>query len=416
MKRGKGVKLRFLPVSLAGGAGLYLILILVAYILAQTVPSAFLYAALRFCLCLPVPSILCLAISQFFLHAYAEKNAFSVQRLEEGRYALIVSNKGFLPISCVRASIKAPTCSGEGETIYVAESASVPSFSTFRFEFSTRYDRRGVFKIGADAIYLYDMMHLVRIKKKISGTSLVTVLPKMLECPASMSDGKMGEETPLNSQNKSISYDYGDIREYRIGDSMKSIHWKLSSKSDELQVKRYSDTSEQTLCVICDRGVFKNAYEISMSDSLETEDVCIEEALSYVKQVYSSNGSGCIIVSSDDGLVLRHDFSRNGAENEVRVWLSELDKGSSVLPCEMIPDGMQRTVYLLPFLALRQLERVLGCQKTASGSFSAHICDVSNFISKEQREEYNAELGKLTDALSQNGIPFYVSKIGGGAE
>lgn len=411
MKRGKRVKLRFLPVCLGGGAGMYFLLVLFAYIIAQTVPSAFFHAVFRLCLCLPLPSILCLLISRFFLHACAEKSAFSVQRLDEGRYALIVSNNGILPISCIRVSLEAPMCNGEGETVFVSESASLPSFSSFRFEFSSCYDRRGVYKIGADAIYIYDMMHLLRIRKKIKGISDVTVLPRMLDVPASAHDGGIGEELPLNSQDKSASYDYGDIREYRIGDSMKRIHWNLSSKSEELQVKRYADTSEQTVCVICDRGVFKNNYGILVRDSLEIEDLCIEESLSYVTQICYLNGSGCIIASTDDGLALRRDFFGNGAEKEVRAWLSELGKGSTPSPYELIPDGMQRTVYLLPFLSLGQLERILSCQKAASGTFSAHICDVSNFISSDKREKYGSELERLTDALSQNGISFYVSKM-----
>ena len=43
-----------------------------------------------------------------------------------------------------------------------------------------------------------------------------------------------------------------DIREYRAGDSLKSIHWKLSSKSEEFVVKDYNTgTSDQTV-VFCD--------------------------------------------------------------------------------------------------------------------------------------------------------------------
>lgn len=411
MKRGKRVKLRFLPVCLGSGAGLYFLLVLFTYILAQTVPSALFHAVFRFCLCLPLLSVLCLVISQLFLSAYAEKSSFSVQRLDEGKYALIVSNKGLLPISCIRVSLEAPVCNGEGETVFVTESASAPPFSSFRFELSSRYDRRGVYKIGADAVYIYDMMHLVRIKKKINGVSYVTVLPRMLESPASAYDGGSGEELSLNSQDKNASYDYGDVREYRIGDSMKRIHWKLSSKSEELQVKRYSDTSEQTVCVICDRGVFKNIYGTSMRDSLELEDLCIEEALSYVTQVCSLNGSGCIIVSADDGLALRRNFFGIGAEKEVRAWLSDINKGSAASPYELIPDDAVKTVYVFPFLSSRQIERVFNCQKTVSGTLAVHICDVSSFISSQQREEYNAELEKLTDALSQNGISFYVSKM-----
>lgn len=415
MKRGRRVKLRFLPVCPSGGAALYFILILFAYILAQTVSSALFYAVFRFCLCLPLLSILCLVISQFFLHGSAEKSSFYIQRLKEGKYSLIISNRGILPISCIKVSLIAPVCNGEGETAFVTESAPLQPLSTLRFEFSACYDRRGVFKVGSDAVYLYDLMHLIRIKKKINGMTTVSVLPRMLEGSTSGYDGGSGEELFVSSLDRSASYDYGDIREYRPGDAMKRIHWKLSSKSEELQVKRYSDLSERSLCVICDRGAGDNIYGISVKDSLEAEDICIEESLSYVTEICSSGGGGCIITSSDDGRVLRRDFSGNGAEKEVRVWLTEFDKGNTAVPYELIPDNVSQAIYVFPFLSSEQAGRILDCQRATSGAVSAHICDISNFIPEARRAEYNGELVKLTDLLAKNGISYYVSKIGGGA-
>lgn len=412
MKRGRRVKLRFLPVCPSGGAALYFILILFSYILAQAMRSAFFHAVLRFCLCLPILSILCLVIAQFFLRGYAEKSCFYVQRLEEGKYSLIISNRGILPISCIRVSLTAPVCNGEGEAAFVTESAPLQPLSTLRFEFSARYDRRGVFKIGSDAVYLYDLMHLIRIKKKINGISTVSVLPRMLEGSVSVRDGGSGEELFVSSLDRSASYDYGDIREYRPGDAMKRIHWKLSSKSEELQVKRYSDLSEKSLCVICDRGAGDDVYGISAKDSLEAEDICIEESLSYVTEICSLGGGGCIIASSDDGRVLRRDFSGNGAEKEVRVWLTEFDKGNTAVPYELIPDDVPQVMYVLPFLSVEQVGRILDCQRATSAALTAHICDISNFIPEARRAEYNGELAKLTDSLAKNGVSFCLSKIG----
>jgi hypothetical protein len=43
-----------------------------------------------------------------------------------------------------------------------------------------------------------------------------------------------------------------DIRTYISGDSLKSIHWKLSSKSEDLIVKDYSRNKGTSVCILCD--------------------------------------------------------------------------------------------------------------------------------------------------------------------
>ena len=44
----------------------------------------------------------------------------------------------------------------------------------------------------------------------------------------------------------------GDIREYRLGDPLKSIHWNLSSRSEDLIVKDYNSGSTKTTYIYCD--------------------------------------------------------------------------------------------------------------------------------------------------------------------
>ncbi len=411
MKRQRKVKLRFLPVAFGGGVVLYFIVAAFVYILAQTVSSAILHAVFRFCLCLPLLSILCLVISQFFLRVDTEESSFCVERLKEGKYILNVTNGSILPVSCVRVCLAVPLCNGEGETVLVTKSAAVPPISTVSFEFSARYDRRGVMKVGSDSIYVYDLLHIVRIKKKISGICTVAVLPRVLEERISEYDDKNGDEDPIYCKDSLLSYDYGDIREYRPGDAMKRIHWKLSSKGEELQVKKYSDLSQKTVCVICDRSGDGSLYGISKKDRLEADDVSVEEAFAFVSEISERDGNGSLIVSADGGGVLRRDFSGNGSEKDVRVWLSELGGGSNRFLHELIPDELSNLIYVFAFLSSEQAMRVFDCQRAISGALTAHICDVSALVPSSRREEYAEDLKRLTASLSKGGISFYVSKI-----
>lgn len=53
-----------------------------------------------------------------------------------------------------------------------------------------------------------------------------------------------------------------DIREYAAGDDLKTVHWKLSSKSDELLVKEYCDQTRYDTIVLYDISMTAKGSEI----------------------------------------------------------------------------------------------------------------------------------------------------------
>lgn len=50
------------------------------------------------------------------------------------------------------------------------------------------------------------------------------------------------------SGNKKNNGDFSHVREYRNGDRLRNIHWKLSSKSNTLYVKKFLDDSKNYYC------------------------------------------------------------------------------------------------------------------------------------------------------------------------
>ena len=63
--------------------------------------------------------------------------------------------------------------------------------------------------------------------------------PAEVELPA-IPEGRGARPSPLNAVRAGPGEDY-DLRDYRPGDPMRSIHWKLSSKWDELIVRERAE-------------------------------------------------------------------------------------------------------------------------------------------------------------------------------
>lgn len=83
--------------------------------------------------------------------------------------------------------------------------------------------------------------------------SPVSVIPRRLY----MEESALSSISDSADKTKKSPYTFdklevSDIREYRPGDGLKSVHWKLSSKSDELMVKDYNTGVTKMTYVFCD--------------------------------------------------------------------------------------------------------------------------------------------------------------------
>ena len=119
--------------------------------------------------------------------------------------------------------------------------------------FDIKSDHVGVVKVTVNNIYMYDYFRLFRFKYKIKQSCEITFLPEIN--PISMDirpNTLLGVESDVFSKSKK-----GDdpsevfaIRDYVGGDKLNRIHWKLSSKQDNLMVKDYSLPINNSISII----------------------------------------------------------------------------------------------------------------------------------------------------------------------
>lgn len=109
----------------------------------------------------------------------------------------------------------------------------------------------GVLNVRTDRMYVTDWMGFVRIKKSCDASKDYVIYPK--------SNVRMEPDTTALSQGmteaeetRKRGFDFSevvDVREYRPGDKLQNIHWKLSVKKDILMVKDRESMSSSKLMV-----------------------------------------------------------------------------------------------------------------------------------------------------------------------
>ena len=111
----------------------------------------------------------------------------------------------------------------------------------------------GIYKISIDQVWLYDLFKFVRVKRKITASNRIIVMPKIIDI-----DPLMIESIPSDMEEGDNEFKYGngdsfvDIREYIPGDSLKRISWKksLARPDDELMVKLYSNEDDRSQAIL----------------------------------------------------------------------------------------------------------------------------------------------------------------------
>ena len=110
----------------------------------------------------------------------------------------------------------------------------------------------GVVKLVVNKVTLTDPLHFFSITIPDTATLEIPVFPEEKaqdDLPLTPASDGLEEYTESDSKG-SVSSDIKEIREYRPGDRLQRIHWKLSAKLDDLFVKEMAHTSILSLVLL----------------------------------------------------------------------------------------------------------------------------------------------------------------------
>ena len=137
---------------------------------------------------------------------------------------------------------------------------------------------RGFYTIGKLVVDMRDPLGLFERRVVFDRAIDLTVYPKVhdiqsFDLPAKEFFGKIS--VPMQTHEDFTSMK--SIREYRVGDNMKKIHWKLSSKMEQPVVKEFDLSADTKVYMLVD------GYKESIDpEDLDLQDGLVETAISLV--------------------------------------------------------------------------------------------------------------------------------------
>ena len=190
-----------------------------------------------------------------------------------------VENTSLLP--CVRLYCKLILLNDltlEKEAVWV--SVSVKGKGAVEKEFSLISTHSGRLYIYADKCTLMDYFGILPIKASVKASARVTVLPDMFSVDAEVSAMPRTSEEGVSDKRGDDRTEIFQLREYEKGDDVRLIHWKLSSKLDELILKEPAQPISRSLLIFWDKRC------IGSPDVMDT----LSEAVSSISQGILDSG------------------------------------------------------------------------------------------------------------------------------
>lgn len=195
-----------------------------------------------------------------------------------------------------------------------------------------RCNYRGYYRLGVKSIIIDDYFGLFSKEFKSLDTIKMIVYPSIKELiylPTSNVD--VDEVTNLSEKTMEEQNNISYIREYEKGDTLNKIHWKLSSKYNELMVKQYSGEISNAVNIILDTNKHYYDYELNIA----VEDKMIETCVMIINYLLIHNKAVTFIFNDVRNVSIEgkyyNDFQIIYEECAVLEFTRKFDFGKSIL-------------------------------------------------------------------------------------
>ena len=183
-------------------------------------------------LVVPVVCLLFVLIKAMFCRIEAGEIPPSASRGEDVVLTLKVIQKGFLPLACLQTEVRwfsygEPMLRKKGKL----RGTGARCIKHIEYTFPAVHCGRAEFTVAKAR--LFDCLGLFSVPVKKAGKGTVMIMPVV----SPLGEDEMALIVGLLSRNRGMKDGDYFIRDYHPGDNLRSIHWKLTAREEEIQVK-----------------------------------------------------------------------------------------------------------------------------------------------------------------------------------
>lgn len=213
-----------------------------------------------------------LFLAMFLLSWYFKKSVTAglkvripaAQKGEEIRVELDVKNRGFLPVTKVDVIVEAENC-GISQGTRTRVTASAPARGQGSEICLTKAEYCGKYHFRMVKGKVWDYLGLFFHRIRCGEDAYVNVMPEF--CPMAVDVSEYTRNFPADGEEYDTHRSGDDpseifqIREFRDGDTLQRVHWKMSAKADKLMTKELGRPVGYCVLVLVDFHMGKKEKE-----------------------------------------------------------------------------------------------------------------------------------------------------------
>lgn len=198
------------------------------------------------------------------------------------RGVLCMTNRGMIPIPKAGCRLRIENrVTGEETTQFLY--CSLPAAKTERVEWELKSNYCGNIRITVESLQCFDVFGMFSVRELPGTKGQAIVLPDIFPTKVVITESNTSNWESVTYSSVKKGDDPSEIfgiREYMPGDSLKSIHWKLSGKLDELYVKELSLPVENSILVVYETGILGEKPEkASVRDAMMEAFLSVSQSL-----------------------------------------------------------------------------------------------------------------------------------------
>lgn len=189
------------------------------------------------------------------------------------------------------------------------------------FEVPVSTNRCGEVSVSCDSVKVYDLFKLFGIPVKGFREVRTVIYPHKVKLKVEVTRNFTGapkDEGIVQNRKGNDPSEMFDIREYVPGDDVRSIHWKLSSKTDTLVLRESSDPSHYSVVILPDFGL----DQIEKNNSEKEVNTAVGIGAAVCRQLIQKGIPFGMAFPSAKGLKLAEIRSRSDFQKMMSEWLS----------------------------------------------------------------------------------------------
>ncbi len=188
------------------------------------------------------------------------------------------------------------------------------------YELEWQVQNCGEILFQCEKIQIRDVLRLFALNISPFEEMRMVCYPAAMDVQAEISGSVSGisrEEGMTLNRKGNDSSEMFDIRDYVPGDDIRSIHWKLSSKTGELILRQASEPSHYDVAILPDFG--RNQWGTALRDAEGSAAVALGTALA--EQLVEQGYAFCMIIPTNSGLQVREVRSERQFRQVLAAWM-----------------------------------------------------------------------------------------------